>query len=59
MSQSIGKKSLVVGIAVASPFVGAITGYFAAHRMMSDMSGMQSSGEIEGSWYGRYADGGR
>ncbi|MBY0248510.1 MAG: efflux RND transporter periplasmic adaptor subunit [Nitrospiraceae bacterium] len=48
MSQDIGRKSLVVGVAVASLVIGAIAGFFAAHRVMSDMSGMKSSGEMKG-----------
>lgn len=48
MSQDIGRKSLVVGVAVASLVIGAIAGFFAAHRVMSDMSGMKSSGPMKG-----------
>ena len=48
MSQDMRRKDLVVGVAAACLFVGAIAGFFAAHRMMSDMSGMQSSGEMKG-----------
>lgn len=48
MNQDIRAKSLVVGIAVVSLFVGITAGFFATHRVMGDMSGMQSSGEMKG-----------
>ena len=48
MNQDMRAKSLVVGIAVVSVFVGITAGFFAAHRVMGDMSGMQSSGEMKG-----------
>ncbi|MDC8447599.1 MAG: efflux RND transporter periplasmic adaptor subunit [Nitrospira sp.] len=47
MNQDMRRKSLIVGVAVAGLFVGAIAGFFAAHRMMSDVSGMKSSGEMK------------
>ena len=48
MNHDMRRKRLVVGVAVVSLFVGITAGFFAAHRMMSDMSGMQSSGEMKG-----------
>jgi len=48
MNQDLRRKKLVVGVAVVSLFVGITAGFFAAHRMMSDMSGMPSSGEMKG-----------
>ena len=48
MNQDMRTKSLVVGIAVVSLFVGITAGFIAAHRVMGDMSGMQSSGEMKG-----------
>ena len=48
MSQDIGRKSLVVGVAVAGLVIGTIAGFFAAHWVMGDMSGMKSSGEMKG-----------
>ncbi len=48
MSQDMRRKNLVVGVAAASLFVGAIVGFFAAHRVMNDMSGMKGSGEMKG-----------
>ncbi|MBX3332118.1 MAG: efflux RND transporter periplasmic adaptor subunit, partial [Nitrospira sp.] len=48
MSQDMRRKGLVVGVAAAGLLVGAIAGFFAAHRMMSDMSGMKGSGEMKG-----------
>jgi Cu(I)/Ag(I) efflux system membrane fusion protein len=48
MSQDMGRKSLVVGVAVAGLVIGTIAGFFAAHQVMSDMSGMKSSGEMKG-----------
>ncbi|MBX3331793.1 MAG: efflux RND transporter periplasmic adaptor subunit, partial [Nitrospira sp.] len=48
MNQDMRRKSFVVGVAVAGLFVGAIAGFFAAHRMMSDMPGTESSGEMKG-----------
>ena len=48
MSQDRGRKSLVVGIAAAGLFVGAIAGFFTAHRAMSDLSETKSSGEMKG-----------
>ena len=48
MNQDMRTKSLVVGIAVVSLFVGITAGFFAAHRVMGDMLGMQSSGEMKG-----------
>ncbi len=47
MNQNRRRKGLVVGVAAAGLFVGVIAGFFAGHRMMSDMSGMQSSGEMK------------
>ncbi|MBX3328327.1 MAG: efflux RND transporter periplasmic adaptor subunit [Nitrospira sp.] len=48
MSQDRRRTALVVGVAAAGLFVGVIAGFFAAHRMMSDMSRMQSSGDMKG-----------
>ena len=48
MSQDRRRIALVVGVAAAGLFVGVIAGFFAAHRMMSDMSRMQSSGDMKG-----------
>ena len=48
MSQNIGRNSLVVGVAVASLFVGVVAGFFAAHRTMNDMLGIKGSGEMKG-----------
>jgi len=48
MSRDMRIESLLVGVAAAGLFVGAIVGFFAAHRVMSDMSGMKSSGEMKG-----------
>ena len=47
MNQDMRSKQLVVGVAVVSLFVGITAGFFAAHRMMSDMSGMKGSGEMK------------
>ncbi len=47
MSQDIGRTSLVIGAAVACVVVGAIVGFFAAHRVMSEMPGMKGH-EMEG-----------
>ncbi|MDF0676121.1 MAG: efflux RND transporter periplasmic adaptor subunit [Nitrospira sp.] len=43
MSQDLRRKGLVAGVAAAGLFVGVIAGFFAAHRVMSDMSGTKSS----------------
>ncbi len=48
MSQNMSRKSVVISVAVVSLFVGIIAGFFAAHRMMSDMSGMKHSEEMKG-----------
>ncbi len=48
MNQDLRRKSFVAGVAVVSLFVGITAGFFAAHRVMSDMSGMKSSGEMKG-----------
>lgn len=40
MNHRIIKKSLLVGVVTAGLLVGVIIGFFAAHRMMSEMSGM-------------------
>ncbi len=48
MNQDMRRKRLVVGVAVVSLFVGITAGFFVAHRMMGNMSGMKSSGEIKG-----------
>ena len=48
MSLDRRRTGLVVGVAAAGLFVGVIAGFFAAHRMMSDMSRMQSSGDMKG-----------
>lgn len=48
MNQDMRRKSLVAGVAAAGLFVGAIAGFFAAHRTMNDLSGMHSSGEMKG-----------
>ena len=48
MSQDMRGKSFVVGVAVVCLFVGITAGFFAAHRMMDDMSGMTSGGEMKG-----------
>ena len=48
MSQDRRRTALVVGVAAAGLFVGVIAGFFTAHRMMSDMSRMQSSGDMKG-----------
>ena len=48
MNQDMRRKRLVVGVAVASMFVGVTAGFFAAHQMMGNMSGMQSSVEMTG-----------
>lgn len=48
MNQDMRRKRLVVGVAVVSLFVGITAGFFAAHRMMGNMSGMKSSGEMKG-----------
>ncbi|NGZ09891.1 MAG: efflux RND transporter periplasmic adaptor subunit [Nitrospira sp. LK70] len=53
MSQDLRRKGLVAGVAAAGLFVGVIAGFFAAHRVMSDMSKTKSSEgvkvhEIEG-----------
>ncbi|UVT19672.1 MAG: efflux RND transporter periplasmic adaptor subunit [Nitrospira sp.] len=48
MNRDMRTKSLVVGIAVVSLFVGITAGFFAAHGVMGDMSGMKSSGGMKG-----------
>ena len=48
MSQDRRRIALVVGVAAAGLFVGVIAGFFAAHRMMSDMSRMQISEDMKG-----------
>lgn len=52
MSQDMRRKSFVVTVAVVTLFigivVGIVAGFFAAHRVMGDMSGMKSSGEMKG-----------
>ncbi|MBX3319215.1 MAG: efflux RND transporter periplasmic adaptor subunit, partial [Nitrospira sp.] len=48
MNQDLRRKGFVVGVAAAGLFVGVIAGFFAAHRMMSDMSRMQSSEDMKG-----------
>lgn len=48
MRLDMRKNSVVVSVAVISLVVGITAGFFAAHRMMSDMSGMKSSGELKG-----------
>ncbi|MGE0470585.1 MAG: efflux RND transporter periplasmic adaptor subunit [Nitrospira sp.] len=48
MSQDMRGKSFVVGVAVVCLFVGITAGFFAAHQMMDDMSGMTSGGEMKG-----------
>ena len=48
MSQSMRGKSFVVSVAVVTLFIGIVAGFFAAHRVMDDMSGMKSSGQIKG-----------
>ncbi|MCP9468639.1 MAG: efflux RND transporter periplasmic adaptor subunit [Nitrospira sp.] len=48
MNHDMRKKSFVVSVAAASLLVGIIAGFFAAHRVMSDMAGMKSSGEMKG-----------
>ena len=48
MNQDMHRNRLVVGVAVVSMFVGITAGFFVAHQMMGNMSGMQSSGEMTG-----------
>ena len=48
MSHDLRRKGLVVGVAAACLFIGAVAGFFAAHRGMSDMSGTKNSGEMKG-----------
>src|SRR5574337_86273 len=48
MSQDLRRKGLVVGVAAAGLFIGVIVGFFAAHRVMSDMSGTKSSEGVQG-----------
>jgi len=48
MNQDMRRKSSVISVAVVSLFVGITAGFFAAHRMMGNMSGMKSSGEMKG-----------
>ncbi|HEX9742794.1 MAG TPA: efflux RND transporter periplasmic adaptor subunit [Nitrospiraceae bacterium] len=40
MNHDMRRKGIVVGIAAVSLFIGLIAGFFAAHWMMGDMSGM-------------------
>ncbi|MGQ0811209.1 MAG: hypothetical protein ACT4OO_08280, partial [Nitrospiraceae bacterium] len=40
MNHDMRKKGLVVSVIAVSLLVGAIAGFFGAHRMMGDMSGM-------------------
>ncbi|WP_413936516.1 efflux RND transporter periplasmic adaptor subunit [Nitrospira sp. BLG_1] len=47
MSLDRRRTGLVVGVAAAGLFVGVIAGFFAAHRMMSDMSRMPSSEDMK------------
>ena len=47
MNQVMRRKQLVVGVAVVSMFVGIAAGFFAAHRMMGNMSEMTGH-EMEG-----------
>jgi len=50
MNYDIRKKGLVASVAAVSLLVGVIAGFFAAHRMMGDMSGMTTvKGGISGS----------
>lgn len=48
MSQDLRRKGLVVGVAAAGLFVGAVAGFFAAHRGMSDMAVTKNSREMKG-----------
>jgi Cu(I)/Ag(I) efflux system membrane fusion protein len=48
MSHDMRKKDLVVIVAAVSLVVGVIAGFFAAHRVMGDMSGTKSGGEMKG-----------
>ncbi len=48
MSQNLRRNGLIVGVAAVGLFVGVIAAFFAAHRGMSDMSGMKSSKEMQG-----------
>ena len=50
MNYDIRRKGLVATVAAVSLLVGVIAGFFAAHRMMGDMSGMTTGkGGISGS----------
>lgn len=48
MNQDLRRKGLIVGVAVVGLLVGATAGFFAAHRMMSDMSGTKGSEGVKG-----------
>lgn len=48
MNQDLRRKGLIVGVAVVGLLVGASAGFFAAHRMMSDMSGTKGSEGVKG-----------
>ena len=48
MSQDLRRKGLVVGVAAVGLLVGVIAGFFAAHQMMSDMSGTKSNEGVKG-----------
>ena len=48
MRQNMPPKSLVVSGAVVTLFIGIVAGFFAAHRVMGDMSEMKSSEEMKG-----------
>jgi Cu(I)/Ag(I) efflux system membrane fusion protein len=47
MSLDMRKNTLIVSVAVAALLVGTIAGFFAAHRVMSDRPGTESSGEMK------------
>lgn len=50
MNHDMRRKGLVATVAAVSLLVGVIAGFFAAHRMMGDMSGMTTGkGGISGS----------
>ncbi len=48
MNQDLRRKGLIVGVAAAGLFVGAIAGFFGAHRVMSDMSETKNSEGVQG-----------